>query len=226
VDRGRYRDISAGDNALLAQGLYPPALPGFDAALAAPPADPAAARQFLADSSYGGPAGLPPLLLSTAGLGGDMSSGVGAMIRMWQENLGVSVTVEQIEPGQLARQAQSSDRGSMVLWSWCADYPDPENFADVLFHSQSGQNIGRYSDPALDALLERARVEPDGAARIGLYQQAERMILDGAPAIFLTHPLSRVYVKPRVRGFAQSLVPLPFERQLSIEPPAAPAAQP
>lgn len=227
VDKERYRAISWRDDALTAQGLYPPALPGYDAAFAGLSHDPTTARQLLADSRYGGAAGLPPIVLTTSGFGGEIGASVGALARMWQESLGVQVTIEQIEPDRVEEQIYAGRGGNLLLWAWCADYPDPENFADALFHSAAGQNIGHYGNTELDDLLEQARVETDPQARIGLYQQAEHAIVEDAAAIFLTHPLSRVYVKPRVRGYTQTAVHVPLERYLSIEEPAAPPqAQP
>ena len=76
-----------------------------------------------------------------------------------------------------ADELYSGDHGQLLSWGWCADYPDPENFADALFHTGSEQNLSNYSNPELDALLEQARVELDVDKRIGMYQQAEQMIV-------------------------------------------------
>jgi ABC-type transport system substrate-binding protein len=52
----------------------------------------------------------------------------------------------------------------------------------------------------LDALLEQARVECDVARRIGMYQHAERIIMNDAAAIFLDRGLSFLLVKPHIKG--------------------------
>ena len=105
----------------------------------------------------------------------------------------------------------------MFSYGWCADYPDPENFADVLFHSGAQQNLGKYSNPELDALLEAARVERDVDRRIEMYQQAERMIVEDAAGIFLDHGLSFVLVKPHIQGYVLTPIAVPIERYLSID---------
>ena len=96
---------------------------------------------------------------------------------------------------------QHGEHGQLYSFGWCADYPDPENFADVLFHTGAQQNMGHYSNQQLDALLDQARVEQDVQRRIALYQQAEQLIVDDTPAIFLGHGLSFVLVKPYVKGY-------------------------
>ena len=65
-------------------------------------------------------------------------------------------------------------RFQMFDIGWIADYPDPENFLDILFHSESSNNHTHYSNPEVDALLMKARVETDETARYALYNQAEQ----------------------------------------------------
>ena len=120
----------------------------------------------------------------TSGIGSYISGDVAALAEMWKQNLGVTITVENIEPNYYYDQIYSGNHGQLFSGGWCADYPDPENFADVLFHTGSSQNNGGYSNPQLDALLEAARVEQDVTKRIGMYQQAEQMIVDDAAALF------------------------------------------
>jgi ABC-type transport system substrate-binding protein len=216
-DRQKYIDVVMNGHALPAVGLYPPALPGFNLALKGLPYDPAQARQLLKQSKYGGPAGLPPIVFTDAGVGTHVGPDVAAMAEMWQQNLGVTITVENLEYNYFSDQIYSGNHGQLFSGGWCADYPDPENFADVLFHTGSPQNNGGYSNPQLDALLEQARVEQDVTKRIVLYQQAEQMIVDDAAVLFTTHPLSYQLVKPYVKGYVFTPIDIPIERYLWLD---------
>ncbi|HND50551.1 MAG TPA: hypothetical protein PLL95_18420, partial [Anaerolineales bacterium] len=100
---------------------------------------------------------------------------------------------------------------------WCADYPDPENFADVLFHTGVPQNQGGYSNPELDTLLEAARIEPDVTKRIAMYQEAERIIVNDAPVIFTTHSLSYQLVQSYVKGYVNTPISISAERFMWLE---------
>jgi ABC-type transport system substrate-binding protein len=120
--------------------------------------------------------------------------------------LGVTITVNNLEPEVMLDELHKGNHGQIVSSGWCADYPDPENFADVLFHTGTAMNYSNYNNPTLDNILENARVETDVAQRIDLYQQAEQIIVDDAPAIFLTHSLSYVLVKPYIKGYTLSPV--------------------
>lgn len=217
VDRQKYVDVVMNGVGIPAKGLYPPALPGYQLSLAGLPYDPVQARQLLAASRYGGPQGLPVIVYSTAGFGSSIDPGVAALAQMWQQNLGVTVTIENIDPNKFSDLVYSGYHGQIFAGGWCADYPDPENFADVLFHTGAQQNTGKYSNPALDALLDQARIEPDASKRVALYQQAEQLIVQDAPAIFLMHDISYMLVKPYVKGYTWTPIDIPLERYLRIQ---------
>ena len=216
-DRQKFIDVVLDRHAFPANGLYPPGLPGFNTAQKGLPYDPAQARELLAASKYGGPAGLPPIVFSSGGIGSTIGADVAAMAEMWEQSLGVTITVENLEPNYYQDQLYSGNHGQLFSGGWCADYPDPENFADVLLHSGSPQNHGRYSNPQLDALLEAARVEQDVTKRIGMYQQAEQMIVADAAALFTSHGLSYQLVKPYVKGYVFTPIDIPIERYMWLE---------
>ncbi|MEW6404417.1 MAG: peptide ABC transporter substrate-binding protein [Chloroflexota bacterium] len=216
-DRQRYIDVVLRGQALPAFGPYPPGLPGFSYDLQGLPYDPAQARELLEQSKYGGADGLPPIVYTTAGIGSYVGPDVAAMAEMWEQNLGVTITIENLEYDFYYDEIYSGNHGQLLDGGWCADYPDPENFADVLFHTGSTQNSGGYSNLELDALLEQARVEPDVTKRIALYQQAEQMIVEDAPVLFTTHALSYLLVKPYVKGYVFTPISIPIERYMWLE---------
>lgn len=216
-DRQRYIDVLYRGLALPAEGIYPPGLPGFSYDLEGLPYDPAQARELLQQSKYGGPEGLPEIVYTNAGIGSYVGSNVAALAEMWEQNLGVTIKVENIDYNFYYEQVFSGNHGQIFDGGWCADYPDPENFADVLFHSGSSQNHGDYSNPELDTLLEAARIERDVTKRIEMYQQAERMIVDEAPVLFTVHSLSFQLVQPYVKGFIYTPISIPQERYMWLE---------
>jgi oligopeptide transport system substrate-binding protein len=215
--RQKYIDVLFDGYTLPANGLYPPGLPGFNTALKGLPYDPAQARDLLEQSKYGGPEGLPPIVFSNSGIGSYIGADVAAMAEMWEQNLGVTITVENLEPDYYYDQVYSGNHGQLLSGGWCADYPDPENFADVLFHTGAPQNNGSYSNPQLDVLLEAARVEQDVAKRIAMYQQAEQILVDDAAALFTTYSLSYQLVKPYVKGYVFTPIDIPIERYMWLE---------
>ena len=127
---------------------------------------------------------------------------------MWRTDLGVEVTVRQIESEiYFYRLAEEVD--NLFEYGWGADYPDPENVLDVLFHSGSGNNVGGYSNREVDALLEEVRVEQDVERRLDLYRRAQRLLLEDAAAIPLWYDRNYVLIKPYVKGYALTPLGLP-----------------
>ena len=216
-DRQRYVDVLYQGVALPAVGLYPPGLPGFDYSLQGLPFDPEQARELLKQSKYGGPEGLPEIIYTNSGIGSSIGGNVAAMAEMWQDYLGVKIKVENLDYNFYYQQIFSGNHGQIFDGGWCADYPDPENFADVLFHTGVPQNQGGYSNPELDTLLEAARIEPDVTKRIAMYQEAERIIVNDAPVIFTTHSLSYQLVQSYVKGYVNTPISISSERYMWLD---------
>lgn len=211
-DRQKYIDVVLNGHALPAIGLFPPGMPGFNIGLQGLPYDPERARQLLAESRYGND--LPPIVYTDGGIGSSIGADVAALAQMWKQTLEVEITVENLEPNYFYEKILAGQHGQIFGGGWCADYPDPQNFADVLFHSSSAQNTGGYSNPELDKLLEAARVEQDVSKRIEMYQQAEQIIVNAAPVLFTVHSLSYQLVKPYVKGYVFTPIDVPIERYM------------
>ncbi|MBW8010783.1 MAG: peptide ABC transporter substrate-binding protein [Chloroflexi bacterium] len=218
IDLERYNEIVLEGEGVIARGLFPPGLPGYNPDTIPIGYDPDEARQSLSDSSYGGPEGLPEIVFTLSGSGSGISRGAALLIQMWEEVLGVTVSVEQINSESYFDEIYAGNHGQLISGGWCADYPDPENFADILFHSGTRQNLGNYSNPEVDALLDQARVELDVETRLALYRQIEQMLIDDAAGVFTLH--SRAYyvvLKPYVMGYVPAPIGVANTMNLSIE---------
>ena len=216
LDRERLLNTFSRGNALLAEGPLPPGMPGYGGLEGEGYTfDPQKARQLLAEAGYADPADLPPLTYTTSGYG-DAGAYVTAVISLWQETLGVTIEPLVIDPFIYFDELYGGNTGNFFTSGWCADYPDPQNFLDVLYHSESQQNLGGFSDPQLDALLEKARVEKDVARRLAMYQEAERMIVREAPAVFVSHGITAVLVKPYLEGYVLTPIGIPQWHRVRI----------
>ncbi|MCB9176003.1 MAG: peptide ABC transporter substrate-binding protein [Caldilineae bacterium] len=217
LDKAKLAEVVMRGTVIPVYGILPPGMPGFDAALSPYRFDPALARQELAASRYGGPAGLPPITLNTAGLGGEDPLAM-AVADELAEVLGIDVALEQA-PWETFQAELEAGAYPMYSLGWSADYADPQDFLDVLFHGASSLNHGGYANPAVDALLEAARVEADPERRLARYAEAERAILEDAPWVPLFTGRETWLVAPYVRGFAIPPITLPRLQRVWIEAP-------
>lgn len=214
VDKNQLVNTILKSEADVANGILPPGLPGYSKDTKGLPYDPAAAKQLLQDSKYAGK--LPPIQLSTAGTGANVGPLIEALVQMWKTNLGVDVTVQQVESATFL---QNSVQGKFQMWEagWAADYPDPEDFLSVNFLSTSQQNDTKYSNPAVDKLLQQADTEPDATKRMDLYHQAEQQIINDAAWLPLVYDKDEVLIKPYVKGYDLVGMIIPILRYVSIQ---------
>ena len=104
----------------------------------------------------------------------------------------------------------------MFNGGWIMDYPDPEDILDLKFHSGSQLNDVAYSSPEVDKLLDQARVESDPQTRLGLYQQAEEIIIKDAVWIPLYFSQNHYVVANRVQGWFEPPMVIPRLRFVEV----------
>ena len=203
IDKQNLATSVLADQVVPAYGILPPGFPGFNPNLRGYEFDPERARQLLAESKYGDDLDNFPLItMTTSGsFGASVSLDMEVVLQMWKKNLGIDAEFQQTEFATFLRDLHKR-RFQMFDIGWIADYPDPENFLDILFHSESSNNHTNYSNPQVDSLLEQARTETDEAVRFRLYNQAEQMIVDDAPWVPLWYSGERyLLVKPYVHDY-------------------------
>lgn len=220
IDRHTLTRVIMEGRATPAGGILPPAMPGQQPDLNAYPYNPELARRLLAEAGYPGGQGLRQLILfhNTDATHAKVAEFVQAQL----QNLGVRVTIRTLDWAAYLDLLDSGAEFDLFRMGWIADYPDPQNFLEVLFHGKNRGPLGnktRLNDAAVNALLDRALQTPVWEERRSLYQQAEERILELAPAIFLFHYTTTVLIKPEVRGV--HLSPLDSSITWTLQPMAA-----
>jgi len=200
-----------------AYGILPPGMPGYNQDLIGVEYDVEGALELIANSSYGDVSNLPPITITTIGWGGLISPELEAIVYQWRENLGVEVTVRQLEPERFLYHL-AEERDEMFYMGWIADYPHPQDFLEILFHSGSEHNYGGYSNPEVDGLLDMAGVEQDSALSFSLYQQAEQLLVDDAACLPLAFGQNYTLVKPYVSGYSLNPMGLVMLNGVSVGP--------
>ena len=86
------------------------------------------------------------------------------------------------------------------------DTPDPESLFSVVYSTNAGSNYGRWADPKVDDLAERALRESSRDKRKQLYWELQRHILASPTAAV---PIAWVegwfFVDKKVRGYKPAL---------------------
>ena len=201
-----------------AYGILPPGFPAYNPDLVGLRHDPELARALLADSAYADPETRPRIVVTVPGRGGTIGLDLEVILQMWETVLGVTVEIQQVEWATYLEDLNKQKYQAYAGLGWSADYPDPQDFLDILFHTESGLNHGAFSDPAIDEVLEEARIEPEAVKRIALYRQAEEMIVSAAAWVPLWYQGERhVLIKPHVKGYRLTPMIIPKLTQVRIE---------
>ncbi|MBI4186447.1 MAG: peptide ABC transporter substrate-binding protein [Chloroflexi bacterium] len=216
IDKDKLVSLVFRDMVQRADGILPPGMPGFNNDLSGLGFDPLRARELIAASRYGSVSALPPITITVDGWGGEISSGLEAIIQEWRQNLGVEVRVRQLEPQRFLYYLKE-ERDEMFSTGWVADYPHPQNFLEVLFRGGAENNYGDYHNPEVDALLDMAGVETDTGRSLELYRQAERKLVDDAAVIPLWFGQNYTLVKSHVKGYELNPMGYAMLNEVSIQ---------
>ena len=170
-----------------ATGVIPPGFPSHTENLRSYQFNPDLARELMQDSQYAdalASGDFPRITLTISGsFGAAIPTYLEVILEQWRQELGIEVDIQQTEWATFLQDVNDK-KYQMFSLGWIADYPDPQNFLDVLLHSDSQSNHTNYGNPEVDRLLEEARTERDRARRFELYNQVEQMILDDAPWVW------------------------------------------
>ena len=218
IDKREIATIVLGDQVVPAKGILPPGFPGFSESVSGYKFDPIKAKQLLLESKYGNDLdNLPRITITTPGsFGANVSLDMEVVLAMWEKNLGITTEFQQTEFATFLKDLNKR-RFQMFDIGWIADYPDPENFLDILFYSDSSNNHTNYNNPEVDALLEKARVETDETLRFSIYNEVEQTILDDAPWIPLWYSGERyLLVKPNVHDYLLTPLIIPKLRHVYL----------
>jgi peptide/nickel transport system substrate-binding protein len=176
--------------ARLATSLLPPNHWAFDPYVPQYGYDPARAEQLL--DAAGFPRGADGIRFHLAlKTSTDESTRLtsAAIADQWKR-VGVAL---DLRPLEFATFFSDISRGSFQLYTlrWIGGNNDPDIF-ELVFGSKKippdGANRGRYRNPALDALLDGARVEMDQEKRKAILWQIQKIVAEDEPYINLWYP--------------------------------------
>lgn len=117
-------------------------------------------------------------------------------------------------PAFLERVAER--RSQMFRIGWVGDYPDAENFLQLFYskNASPGPNRSNYSNPKFDAIYEAACAETDDGKRAELWLEAQRIVREDCPWIFLHFPKAFSLTGRNLIGYTPSDFPYGTERYL------------
>ncbi|MGQ4557610.1 ABC transporter substrate-binding protein [Halobellus sp. GM3] len=156
------------------------------------PYDPERAASMLDDAGYTGSPRFETTLLTPK----DTVRQKPALVI--QENLAeidVTVNLREVSTSQYVEsfwgETDMSEREPMQMGLWASDFPSPDAILTPLFRSEQlppGNNWFAYENEEVDALIQQFKTTLDTDERAAYAKQANQLIVDEAPGIWLFHP--------------------------------------
>lgn len=196
-----------------ANHIVPPGIPGYEGP-SGPDFDPEEARRLLAEAGYPGGQGFPELNILYNTL--ESHKLVAAVVQdQWAKHLGITVQLENREWKTYLKTVNSLDY-DIARGGWIGDFLDPMTFLELWIEDGGNNNTG-WSDPAYEALLRQAAMEPDLAQRAAVLGQAEALLNEQVPFIPIYWYVWAELAQPDVRGMHPNLLDQHPLRYVSLE---------
>ncbi|MEQ6291363.1 ABC transporter substrate-binding protein [Vogesella sp. GCM10023246] len=173
----------------------------------APKYDPAAANVLLdrfgyrigADGYRTRPDGKPLAI--------ELACGTSALDKQWNEywqqafdKLKIRLSFKQGKWNELSK---ANHQGKLQMWgmAWGADYPDGENFMQLLYSKNAGDsNAADFKNADYDRLFEASLKLPDGPERNKLYDAMNKIAVVQQPWIYGDIRVRSTLAQPYVKG--------------------------
>ncbi|MDB5959593.1 MAG: heme-binding protein [Massilia sp.] len=212
--------------AIKAQSPLPPNVLGYDPAYRSPvPYDPALANALLDRYGYRqrDPDGFrrtPANTVLTLRMHSEATAGGRLRDELWRKNLnaiGLRVVFVTDKKTEIIK---ASRLGKVMMFesNWIADFPDGDNFYQLLYGPNSGRaNYARFNLPEYNVRYEKARNLTDSPARQQLYLEMNQLIHAYNPWVPLTHVISADLTQPWLKNYKRHPVEFTNWRYLDLD---------
>ena len=199
IDKENILQLQRG-RGVVADCIYPPAMPGHNSDCAPYSYDPARAMELLDEAGYAD--GFESTLYTDPS---EDSTAIAQAIQQDLAAIGVDIEIVTQEFDVLIGTVTTPHEAPLVQIAWIQDFPDPSDFYDPILScaaAEAGFNISWYCNEDNDALAAEAKGLQDLEQRLAMYQELEEAVMADAPLVPLLHPSVDTFLSERVTNFA------------------------
>jgi len=196
IDKQKFVDVVWPGRGVVAEGPIPPTSWAYDERIRGLPFNLNRARQLMAESGHANGFDMNYLITDRE----EERREVAVIIdQLKQINVNVKVTAVEF-PTLLDRLLKANYDVLRVGWTTS---PEPDSLLYSPFHTSAigGFNFTKYRNPRVDELLDRGRTVTNQNDRIRIYRDAQRLIVQDAPMVFIFHEKRTYASRKAVAGF-------------------------
>ncbi len=155
------------------------------------------ARQLLADAGYADGFSIETIIITGES---EVNVNIAQNLQAQLAEVGVNLELEQLETNVYVDRWLAADFDSALSENGAG--PDPHHTYIRYFTSEAVfQNVGGVSSPELDELIESGQTTTDPEARVPIYQEISRTLLDESPWVWLFRGFRFQATSPDLSGF-------------------------
>ena len=195
------RDILKGTAIVATTPLSPVYGPYHEDKTVRYPYDPEKAKALLKEAGFASGFDVT-FFVPESGSGMQSPVEMGTVIQANLAAVGVRAKIQTMEWGAYLK--KYLDGPDMAEMSWNPSIGDPDHMMYMLLSSDRfppAFNAGFYQNPRVDELLRKGRTTIEEKERIPLYREAQRLVVEDAPWIFVDHGKQVIVHRKRVQGF-------------------------
>lgn len=142
-------------------------------------------------------------------------------IQSYLADVNINVELYQIDWSTYLEQTENGDH-PMCLLGWTGDNGDPDNFMNVLYGSNSASigtagNIAFYNNSIVQEKFSAALQSYDATERTKLYEEAQVLIHEDAPFVYLAHATQNMVFLSNIKGYVLNPTERKFFYPVEIE---------
>lgn len=204
-DDNKANELFYNNTAAEAHSIIPPGMAGYDESYKNPykGSNIEAAKKMLAEAGYPEGKGLPEITYDAPD--SSTSRQISEFFSKQMEQIGVKIKVV-LTPWPEFTAKVKKKQVQMFGLAWAADYPDAENFLQLLYgpNGSPGSNSSNYKNAEFDKLFAKASLMQDSPERSALYNQLNKMVAEDVAMMYNTHRQSYAIMHGWLRNFTVS----------------------
>ncbi|MDO9182585.1 MAG: ABC transporter substrate-binding protein [Bacteriovorax sp.] len=217
-DEAKSNELFYNNTAFPAQSVIPPGIAGNIKGYINPFKGPnlEGAKKMLAEAGYPDGKGLPEITYDIAD--STTSRQMAEFFQKQMEQIGIKIKVQASPwPEFLAKQKKRSLQ--MFGAAWGADYPDAENFLQLLYgpNASPGANSSNYNNPQFNKDFEAAVAMQDSPERTARYEKLNKFLAEDVVVMFNNHRQSYSLTQGWLRNYHYSDLNLDYVQYLNLD---------